>query len=172
MIVFVWRRHENISMYTASRVRTRYELIGSSDVYKLRKRASESQATAPPAAVPGVPTTRPWPIRQKLIVTNLCYQTPGTIASRFWIGTILHWAAFTWQWRMCEQRGLCTGSVYYLPLNKMVAILADDIFKWIFLNENGSIPIQIALKFVPGRSVNNKPALVQVMAWCLTGDKP
>ena len=70
MIVFVWRRHENMSLYTASRVRTRYERIGSSDVYKLRKRASESQATVPPAAVPGVPTTRPWPIRQKRIGTN------------------------------------------------------------------------------------------------------
>ena len=29
----------------------------------------------------------------------------------------------------------------------MVAILADDYFKWIFLNENGSISIQISLKF-------------------------
>ena len=37
----------------------------------------------------------------------------------------------------------------HLPLDKMAAILADDIFKWIFLNENGRIPIQISLKFVP-----------------------
>ena len=31
----------------------------------------------------------------------------------------------------------------HLPLDKMAAILADDIFKCIFLNENDRIPIQI-----------------------------
>ena len=30
----------------------------------------------------------------------------------------------------------------------MVAILADDIFKCIFLNEKDEVPIQISLKFV------------------------
>ena len=54
----------------------------------------------------------------------------------------------------------------------MAAILADDILKWIFLNENGKISIQISLKYVPKSSIDNKPALVQVMAWCRTGDKP
>ena len=53
----------------------------------------------------------------------------------------------------------------------MSAILGDDIFKWIFLNENGRIPIQISLKFVPRGSIDNKPALVQVMARHRTGDK-
>ena len=60
----------------------------------------------------------------------------------------------------------------HLPLDKMAAILADDIFKWIFLNENGRIPIQISLKFVPKSPIDSKPALVQIMAWCRTGDKP
>ena len=54
----------------------------------------------------------------------------------------------------------------------MTAILADDIFKWIFLNENGRIPIQISPKLVPKSPINNKPALVQVMDWRRTGDKP
>ena len=54
----------------------------------------------------------------------------------------------------------------------MAAILADDIFKSIFLNENDRIPIQISLKFVPWSPIDNKPALVQVMAWRRTGDKP
>ena len=31
----------------------------------------------------------------------------------------------------------------------MTAILADDIFNCIFLNENDRVPIQISLKFVP-----------------------
>ena len=60
----------------------------------------------------------------------------------------------------------------HLPLDKMAAILADNIFKCIFLNENDRIPSQISLKFVPRSSVDNKPALVQVMAWRRTGDKP
>ena len=42
----------------------------------------------------------------------------------------------------------------------MAAILADDIFKCIFLNKNDRIPIQISLKFVPKSSIGNKPALV------------
>ena len=54
----------------------------------------------------------------------------------------------------------------------MDAILADDIFKCIFLDENDRILIQISLKFVPKSPIDNKPALVQVMAWRRTGDKP
>ena len=60
----------------------------------------------------------------------------------------------------------------HLRLDKMAAILADDIFKCIFLNENDRIPIQISLKFVPRGPIDNKPALVHVMAWRRTGDKP
>ena len=60
----------------------------------------------------------------------------------------------------------------YLPLDKMAAIAADDIFKLIFLNENDRIPIQISLKFVLRSPIDNKPPLVQVMAWRRTGDKP
>ena len=54
----------------------------------------------------------------------------------------------------------------------MAAILADNIFKCIFLNENYIIPIQISLKFVPRSPIDNKLALVQVMAWCQIGGKP
>ena len=48
----------------------------------------------------------------------------------------------------------------------------DDIFKWIFLNENVWISINISLKFVPRGLINNIPTLVQVMAWRRPGDKP
>ena len=57
-------------------------------------------------------------------------------------------------------------------LDKMPAILADNIFKCIFLNENDRIAIRISLKFVPRSPIDNKQALVQVMAWRRTGDKP
>ena len=57
-------------------------------------------------------------------------------------------------------------------MDKMAAILADNIFKWIFLNENGRLQIQISLKFVPKSPIDNKWALVHVMAWRKTDDKP
>ena len=49
---------------------------------------------------------------------------------------------------------------------------ADDTFKCIFLNENVWIPITIWLEFVPRGPINNVPALVQIMAWRRSGDKP
>ena len=56
----------------------------------------------------------------------------------------------------------------------MAAILSDDIYKFrcIFLKENERIPIQISLKFVPMSPTDNGRALIQVMAWHRTGDKP
>ena len=59
-----------------------------------------------------------------------------------------------------------------LPMDKMAAISADDIFKCIFLNENDRILIQISLKLFRKSPIDNKPALVQVMAWRRIGDKP
>ena len=53
----------------------------------------------------------------------------------------------------------------------MAAIAADDIFKCILLNENDRILIRISLKFVPCRPIDNKAALVKVMAWRRKGDK-
>ena len=63
--------------------------------------------------------------------------------------------------------GRCNAS----PPDKMAAILADDIFKCIFLNENDRIPIQISLKIVARSPMDNKSALVKVMAWRRIGDK-
>ena len=54
----------------------------------------------------------------------------------------------------------------------MAAILADNIFRCIFLNENDKILIYISLKFFPSSPIDNKQALVQVMACRQTGDKP
>ena len=48
----------------------------------------------------------------------------------------------------------------------------DDIFKCIFLNKNVLILFKISLKFVPKGPINNIPALVQIMAWRQSGDKP
>ena len=54
----------------------------------------------------------------------------------------------------------------------MAAILPDAIFKCIFFDENDRIPIQISLKFVLKSPIDNKPAMVQVMAWRRPGDEP
>ena len=48
----------------------------------------------------------------------------------------------------------------HLPLDKMAAILADDIFKHIFFNENIGISIQISQKVVPEGLIDNTSALV------------
>ena len=56
-----------------------------------------------------------------------------------------------------------------LHLDKMAAVYN---LKCIFLNENDTITIKISLKSVPRSPIDNKPALVQVMAWRQTGDKP
>ena len=40
------------------------------------------------------------------------------------------------------------------------------------MNEKDAIPNQISLKYVPRSPIDNKPSLVQVMAWRRTGDKP
>ena len=46
---------------------------------------------------------------------------------------------------------------------------ADDSFKRIFINEKCFISIRISLKFAPEGPIDNKAALVQLMAWCWTG---
>ena len=52
----------------------------------------------------------------------------------------------------------------HLPLDKMAAILAENIFKLIFYNVKDRILIQISLKFDSRSPIDNEPALVQVMA--------
>ena len=81
------------------------------------------------------------------------------------------------QWRhmrgiASQNPGYTTICLTHLPLDKMAAILADGNFNCIFLNENDRIPIQISLKYVPMSPIDNKPELVQVMAWRRAGDKP
>ena len=48
----------------------------------------------------------------------------------------------------------------------------DDIFKCIFLNENARILLKKSPKFVPNVGIHNIPALVQIMAWRRSRDKP
>ena len=49
---------------------------------------------------------------------------------------------------------------------------ADDIFVCIFFNEKCCILIKCSLKYVRKGPIDNNPALVQIMAWRRSGDKP
>ena len=71
-----------------------------------------------------------------------------------------------------RRKGKLPVHIYPSPPRQNGCHCADNIFKWVFLNENGRILIQISLKFIPRSPIDNKPALVEVMAWCQVGDKP
>ena len=60
----------------------------------------------------------------------------------------------------------------HLPSEQNGCHFPDDLFISIFVNENVCILIKMSLKFVPDGLINNKPALVQIMAWRRIGDKP
>ena len=52
------------------------------------------------------------------------------------------------------------------------SFFAEDIIKYIFVNEQLCIFIRISLKFIHNGPVSPNQALVQVLAWRRTGDKP
>ena len=91
-----------------------------------------------------------------------CADVPGWWIAHVWLNTTWH---APWQW--CNLSQFNT-----LRLRQNGRHFADDILKCIFLNKNVSITIKISLKFVPKDSINNIPALVQMMAWHQPDDKP
>ena len=80
-----------------------------------------------------------------------------------------------WQWAVdfkCTRRETIDIRLNTLRPRQNGRRFADDTFRCIFWNENVRISIKISLKFVPKGLINNNPALVQIMAWRLPGDKP
>ena len=51
-------------------------------------------------------------------------------------------------------------------------LFADNIFRYILVNEKFCILLEISLKFVPKGPIDNNPSLAQIMAWRRIGDKP
>ena len=49
---------------------------------------------------------------------------------------------------------------------------ADDISKWILMNETLCVLIRISPKFVSNGTIGNNPVLVYIIAWRRIGDKP
>ena len=84
-------------------------------------------------------------------------------------------------WQQIFMLPKCLAALQYIPSyhnslthwgrDKMAANIADDIYKWSFKNENCCLFIKISLKYFCKGSIDNNPALVQIMAWCRTGDK-
>ena len=66
---------------------------------------------------------------------------------------------------------LLSGS-WHIEAETNGSTFAGGIYKFIFVYENCYIFIQIPDKFGPKGPINNKPSLVQIMAWHQTGDKP
>ena len=80
-------------------------------------------------------------------------------------------------WLQVATRHLEWGITEALSLNTLRprqngCRFTDNVFKCIFLNENVWISLKISLKFVPKVPINNIPALVQILAWRRSGDKP
>ena len=70
---------------------------------------------------------------------------------------------------------MCTRLAHlltHLPWTKWTPFFADNIFKYISMNEKCCISIWISLKIVPKGPIDNTWALVQVMAWIQIDDKP
>ena len=51
----------------------------------------------------------------------------------------------------------------HIESEKKIRHFADNVFKIIFLNENGWILIYISLKYVSNDQIKNKPELVQII---------
>ena len=72
----------------------------------------------------------------------------------------------TSDWEEVELVGV-VGSINSPPAGQNGCHFADDSF-----NEKFCISIQISLRYIGKSPTDNKAALVQVMAWRWTGDKP
>ena len=87
------------------------------------------------------------------------------------ISSLVH-LPLQWSQNPGPVRGTGTWRVNTLRPRQNGRHFADDILKWILLNQNIWILIDISLKFIPKGQINNTPALVQIMASRRPSDKP
>ena len=79
----------------------------------------------------------------------------GLTASAVWIN---------WHKNITYKMVHVLNVLYAAPTGQNGRHFTDDNFKYIFMNEKFCILIRISLKFVPKGSIDNKAALVQVIA--------
>ena len=89
----------------------------------------------------------------------------GDLSNRFWtyLSGLLH--------RHFGGRCDCRQKTQENMIDKMMPF-PDHIFRWTSFHEIVWISITIALKFVPKGPIRNIPALVQIIAWHQSDDKP
>ena len=68
--------------------------------------------------------------------------------------------------------GTSTYKINSSPFGQNGRHFADNIFRCIFMYEKCCILIRISLNIVPKGPIDNNPALVQIIAWCCTCNKP
>ena len=66
----------------------------------------------------------------------------------------------------CNTHMVCDNAFNPSSPGQNSRLFADDIFICIFMNEKFCILVKISLKFVPKGLIDNKPAMVKIMAWC------
>ena len=94
------------------------------------------------------------------------------VCTSMWFGAKIFYPHLSWLLRWHWDNHITPMPVNTLRPRQNERHFADDIFKYISLNENVWIPIKISLKFLPKGRINNIPALVQIMAWRRSGYKP
>ena len=102
--------------------------------------------------------------RSNVSIAILCCWEHHNLLSGLWLGLGLQ--------NMHNYAHKVFALVPHLNLDIMADNMADDIFICIFLSENDRVSIQMSLNFVPMSPIDNTSALVPVMAWDRTGDKP
>ena len=90
-------------------------------------------------------------------MTQHRYASPHDLRAQWWVS--YSYDADTWR-------------VNTLKPRQKGRYLADDILNCISFNEKAWISIEISLKIVPCSPIYNVQALVQILAWRRTGDKP
>ena len=113
------------------------------------------------------------PLSETMMVrlpTHICVTRPQWVKSSI-ISQHLY-SIGTWNPHSWKTRTHLSYIVNTLRPRQNGRYFPDDILKGIFLNENLLISIKISLKFVSKGPINNISALVQIMAWRRSGDKP
>ena len=84
----------------------------------------------------------------------------------------LFWTAHHVKAEMCILEDDGFDLAYTLRPRQDGRHFADDIFTCIFFNENCCSLMKFSVKYVRKGPIDNNPALVQIMAWRRSGDKP
>ena len=127
----VWKKHGNMSPCTAGRENTSYERIVSCVGTQIRREPQSLKATLPHTIVQNVLTTRPWPTSEKNGFTQaVWYHIPRATVSRFWGGTILHWAAYNWHWHYRYYGMSCIVETNALKKKRVVVLIWKTIFSY------------------------------------------